>query len=149
MAQAMLSKSGDTIYPLGRGLFATVTEWDGEPRIHVRAYVEPLSSETVKRPRTDVTRLVPTRRGMCMNEHAFNELVKLVPTIRDEIDDVKRLLAMKQRSQEPQGAVGANEQQQQKQEQPEQQPAGGDVGGGESWRPQNFWNSGVSDPQSY
>ena len=82
-----------------------------------------------------------------MNEHDFNELVKLVPTIRDEIDDVKRLLAMKQRSQEPQGAVGANEQQHQKQEQL-QQPAGGDVGGGETWRPQNFLND-VSDSQSY
>ena len=147
----MLSKSGDTIYPLGRGLFATVTEWNGEPRIHVRAYVEPLSSETAKRPRTDVTRLVPTRRGICLNEHAFNELVKLVPTIRGEIDDVKRVLAMKQRSREPQGAGGANEQQQQhqKQEQPEQQPAGGDVGGGESWRPQNFWNNYAPESQSY
>ena len=148
MAQAMLSKSGDTIYPLGRGLFATVTEWNGEPRIHIRAYVEPLSSETAKRPRTDVTRLVPTRRGICLNEHAFNELVKLVPTIRGEIDDVKRVLAMKQRSREPQGAGGANEQQQQKQEQ-SQQPAGGDGGGGESWSPQNFWNNHVPDSQSY
>ena len=76
------SPSGSALYPLTQGLYVGVSEWLGEPRIHIRAFVSPLSrsgdigeSETRIEDSQTKTLLVPTKRGICLDEEGFHKLM--------------------------------------------------------------------------
>ena len=99
------SASGDRLYPLTKGLYVTVSTWMGQPKIHIRAYVNlkkeqsvtqnsgsdnlsTLTEHTENSPR----RLYPTKRGVLLDEDGFHKLMALHQSILEEVDTKKRQL---------------------------------------------------------
>jgi hypothetical protein len=108
-----VSFSGRRLYPLTKGLYATVSEWLGEPKVHIRAFVPPVTNTAGQageqkqegqfsngensnsssgsnngRP----TRLVATKRGVCLDEEGFEQLLALQYSIREEVAALKQEL---------------------------------------------------------
>lgn len=102
MAAYELSASGTRIYPLTKGLYATVSSWDNKPRIHIRAFVDlkEASNNTqvasnATYSSTDVvqTPLYPTKRGICLDEAGFDKLITLQHTLLTDVETVKLSMA--------------------------------------------------------
>lgn len=90
MASTLSSASGEKLHPLGKGLYACVSVFDGQVLIHIRAFctAENLQKQDNKKPAQDInidSPLYPTKRGVALNIAAFDNLLACASELLDEI----------------------------------------------------------------
>ena len=61
-----------------RSIFATVSEFDGQLKVHVRWYTSPVG---------DCSTLIPTTRGIALSPAEFDELIRQTPIIHQWINE--------------------------------------------------------------
>lgn len=106
MAFYPVSACGHRLHPLGKDVYVCVSEWNGEPKIHVRAYVKPYkepvceaenaakttANETGAQDgnREETTQsLYATKRGICLSEDGLEKLIGAYSAIMADVMAVK------------------------------------------------------------
>lgn len=98
-----LSASGTRIYPLTKGLYVSVSTWEDQPKVHIRAYVNLKEEKDVSSHNTTPTGfaaaysptenssapLYPTKRGVCLDEEGFGKLMAAYHTVMEDVAATK------------------------------------------------------------